>query len=234
MGCTHCKGRNCGINTVNTGLNSLKKRHRAKTCGVVGVKMHGNRNAVLDGLNKLICLVGLKKTRHILNANGICAHFLKLLCISCEAVVGMEGRCGIGDRRLNVTLFLDSRFNCGLKVSCIVKRIKDTNNINAVCNGLLNEVLNYVVSIVTVAENVLSTEEHLELCIFNVILDSSESCPGILVKETKAGIECSAAPCLKRMISNLIHINKDRNHFLGCHTGCRKGLMCVSKDGFCN
>ena len=66
---THSEGRDRGINAVNTCLDSLKKGHRTETCGVVGVKLNGDLYGVLDSLNELECLVGLKKTRHILDAD---------------------------------------------------------------------------------------------------------------------------------------------------------------------
>jgi len=230
----HRERRNCGVNTVNACLDSLEKSHRAETGSVVSVKMNGNLYAVLDGLDQLICLVGLEKTRHILDADGVCAHLLELLCILREALVGVEGRRGVGDSRLNVSALLDSCLDSGLEVSCIVQRVKDTEDIDTVCNGLLYEVLNNVVRIVTVTENVLSAEEHLKLRVLAVRLDGTESLPRILVEETETGIEGGTAPSLEGIISNLIHYVKDGNHFFCSHTRCGKRLMRITEDCFCN
>ena len=83
-----------------------------------------------------------------------------------------------------MTLFLDRRFDCGLEVPRVVKSVEYTNNTDTVVNGLSNEVLNHVVSIVTVAENVLTAEEHLKLGVFYILFNGTESLPGILVQES--------------------------------------------------
>ena len=85
----------------------------------------------------------------------------------------------------------------------------------------------------TVTENVLSAEEHLKLGVLAVILDGTKSYPRILLEESEAGIEGSAAPSLKRMVTNLIHIIEDRNHLFGGHSGRCKRLMSITENSLC-
>ena len=109
------------------------------------MKLNGNGNGLLELFYKLICAVGLQKTCHILDAYGVCAHFLKLLCIFSEGLVCMVGACGVADGSLNVpAFFFCSLYSC-LEVSRVVERVEYTENIYAVGNRLLNEVFNNIV-----------------------------------------------------------------------------------------
>ena len=42
------------------------------------------------------------------------------------------------------------------------------------------------------------------------------------VKESKAGIERSSAPCFKRVVTNLVHLVNDWEHLIKCHTCCKQ------------
>ena len=64
--------------------------------------------------------------------------------------------------------------------------------------------------------------------------DLSESLPRILVKESHAGVESSAAPRLERMIADLIELIEDRQHLVGRHTRRDQRLMRVTQDGLGN
>ena len=86
----------------------------------------------------------------------------------------------------------------------------------------------------TVAEDVLTAEKLLKLGVLDCRTDLAESLPGILVKESHAGVEGGSAPCLERMISDAVHLFENGKHLIGRHASRNKGLMRVTQDGFGN
>ena len=59
-------------------------------------------------------------------------------------------------------LFVGSLY-CSLQVAQIVQAVKDTDDINTVCDGFLYKILYHIICIGTITQNVLSTEQHLQL-----------------------------------------------------------------------
>lgn len=110
----------------------------------------------LSSLTRSYGLIGLDKTCHVLDADGVSTHGFELLCVLCEVCVVENGSRRVGDSRLNVTALLLCSLDCGLEVSRVVECIEYSDDVYTVCYGLLNEVLYNVVRIVAVAEDVLT------------------------------------------------------------------------------
>ena len=198
------------------------------------MKLNGDFYILLDERNELICIVRLEQTCHILDAYGVCAHFLKLLCVFRKAFVRMNGACGIAYRRLNMTALFYCRVDGGFEVSGVVERVENSEYINAVCNGFLNEIFHDIVRIVAISEDILTAEKHLELCIFNLISYLAESFPRVLIEEAQAGIKCGAAPCFKRIVADLVHLFENGEHLLRRHSCGDERLVSVTQDCFAN
>ena len=101
------------------------------------MELDRNLDGLLERLYELVSIVGLKKSRHILDTDRVSTHILECLCVICEILCGVDlvlGICGITDSRLNVSLFLDSCLYSCLKVAGIVERIKNSEYIYTVCN----------------------------------------------------------------------------------------------------
>ena len=132
-----------------------------------------------------------------------------------------------------MALLLIRCLDAGLKVSQVIEAVKDSDDVDAVCDGLLDEVLDNVICIRLVSKDVLSAEKHLQLRVLEAVTQLSQSDPGIFLQETKRCIEGSTAPALYRVISDLIHLVDDRKHLLSRHTCRDQGLMRVTQHGFC-
>ena len=74
-----------------------------------------------------------------------------------------------------------------LQVAGVVQRVKDTDDVDAVGNGLLDEVLDGVISVGTVAQHVLAAEQHLQLLVGQLLAQDAQTLPGVLVQEADAG-----------------------------------------------
>ena len=83
-----------------------------------------------------------------------------------------------------MTALLVSCLDSSFKVSYIVKCVKNSDDVNTVCDRLLNEILNEVVSIVTVAEHILSSEQHLQLGVGHLASDYAKSLPWVFVEKS--------------------------------------------------
>ena len=133
-----------------------------------------------------------------------------------------------------MSAFLLGRLYGGLKVAEVIQAVENTNDINTVRNGLLNEILYYVVCIVVVPEDVLSTEQHLQFGILKSGTKLAESLPRIFLQETEAGVKCGTAPALYGMVADLVHLLHDGKHQLGRHSRGDQRLMGVTQYRFGN
>ena len=170
-----------GIDDVGTSLDALQDGHGSQTCGVVAVNVHGDLDGFFQLGDQLIAGVGLEQAGHILDADGVSAHLLESLGIVGEVLVVMYRAQGVADAGLNMGTLLVGCLDGSLKVAGVVQRVKDTDDVDAVGNGLLDEVLDGVISVGTVAQHVLTAEQHLQLLVGEFLAQDAQTLPGILV-----------------------------------------------------
>ena len=118
-----------------------------------------------------------------------------------------------------MSLFFIRRIYSRLKITDIIQAVKNTDNINSVCHRFLHEILYHIICIGTIAQNILSAEEHLKLCVFESVAEFSQSVPRIFLQETKRCVKCRASPALYCMVADFIHLVDDREHLFCCHSG---------------
>ena len=148
--------------------------------------------------------------------------------------VVVHGAQGIADAALNMCAFLVGRLDGGLQVAGVVQCVEDADDVDAVCNGLLHEVLDGVVSIGAVAQHVLAAEQHLQLLVGQLLAQDAQTLPGVLIEEADAAIKGSAAPALDREVRDLIHFGQDGTHLIHRHTGGQQRLVSITQDDFRN
>lgn len=157
----------------------------------------------LQGLYKLCSRRRNQQTGHILDADGISPDGLDFFGEVCPVVKGIGIAQGIGHGDLGVAAFLFCCLHCGLEVPHIVQAVENTDDIDAVCDGLLYEVLDDIISVGLVAENILSAEKHLQLRILEAGPELPQALPRIFLQKAEASIECGAAPALYGVIATL-------------------------------
>ena len=79
-----------------------------------------------------------------------------------------------------------------------------------------------------VAENILSSEQHLLRCVRHRGFHFPKTLPGILTEIANAGIEGSSAPGLQRPKTDLVEVLGNRQHIVDTHSGCEQALVGVS------
>ena len=165
------------------------------------MKFDGDLDVLFERFDEFVSVVGSKKTCHVFNTDRVSAAFFHIFRKINERLGIMNRADGVRECRLNVTAFFDCCFNSGIKVSGVVESVKNSDDIDTVSKRFLNEVLYNVIGIMSVTEDILTAEEHLELGVFNAVTDLAESFPWVFIKETHTNVECSAAPTLNRPIT---------------------------------
>ena len=136
-------------------------------------------DGLLERLDELVSVIGSEQSGHILDADRIGAHLLELLCVLGVVLGGVDRSGGVANRRLNVTFLFLGRVDSGLEVSGIVERVEDTQDVDAVGYRLLDKVLDDVVGVMTVAEDILSAEEHLKFGVLESVTEFTKSVPRV-------------------------------------------------------
>ena len=200
----------------------------------MGVQLDRQLRGRLQRADQAVRLIGNQQACHILDADGIGSHALDLFCDVHPVVqrVGVAQR--IGQGYLRVSAFLVAGLHRAFQVAQIVQAVKDTDDIDSVCDGLLYEVFHHIVRVMAVSQNILASEKHLQLRVLESRSQLSQSLPRILMQETKGSVKGSAAPALHSRIADLVHLLRDGKHDLGGHSGGDQGLMGVTQYSFHN
>ncbi len=169
------------------------------------MELYRDINNRLDISYQCFSLIRSEQCSHILDTDRISTSLLDTLSVIHIILMSEYFTKSIGDSYLSVTLLLIGSLDSCLEVSYIVKCIEYSDDIDTICDGLLYEILYQVISVMTVAQHILSSEQHLELCVGHFLSESSESLPGIFIQETDAGIKCSTAPAFSGIKTYLIH-----------------------------
>ena len=198
------KRRQRAVHDVHTGLTGHEVDHVAGTGRVVRVQVDGHGDAVLQLAHEVIGVQRQQQVRHILDADGICAHLLEVLGEADEVIVVMHRADGVAQRNLGPAAVLLHGLNSLAQVADVVQRIEDADDIDAVFDGLLAEFLDDIVGIVLVAQNVLAAEEHLQLRLGHVGLQGAQALPRVLVQEAHADVKRRTAPALQRPVAHVV------------------------------
>jgi hypothetical protein len=79
-----------------------------------------------------------------------------------------------------LAVFFD-HFRRGLKVSQIIKGVKDPEYINTHFTGLFHKGPNHVVGIVPIADQVLAAQKHGEGGLFDIFFEGAGTLPWVLI-----------------------------------------------------
>ena len=195
------------------------------------MQMDGDIHLALEPLHQGIGVIGQQQVGHILDADVICAHLDQFLGQLDEIVLVVHRADGVADGRLADAAVLLGELDGGFQVAHIVQRIENTDDIDAVFNGLAAELLHHVVSIMLIAQDVLAPEQHLQLGMRQSFFQLTKPVPGIFVQEAQAAIKGSAAPAFQGIIADAIQDIAGGKHILYPHTGSCLGLVGIAQDG---
>ena len=133
------------------------------------MKIDRDLNSLLQCGNKLCCFIWKEKSGHILDTDGICSHFLDTFCNACPVFQSISITKCIGKCNLCMAMLLVCSMYSSLKITKVIHTVKDTDDINTICQRFLYKVLNNIICIRTISKNVLTTEKHLQLGILESV-----------------------------------------------------------------
>ena len=151
-------------------------------------------------------------------------------------LLGVEHVTGVANSTLSNTTSLKNSLDTDLELLNIVKRIEDTEDVDTVLLGLLDEVEDGVVRKRGVRNTVGSAEKHLEGNVGYELAHLPQAVPRIFVQEAHGNIEGSATPALQGpgvgvSVGGLLG---DVEQVDGSHTGSEERLMGVTPGGVHN
>ncbi len=222
-----------GVDNITACLDCLVDCHISHTGCAVGVENNGHiGHCVLDSADKVLSLFRGHNARHILNADCRAAHFFHFLNGLNILVQGVNRACRKGNSTRCDCTVLDGFVNGNTDISCVVERVENTDDVDAVFNALFNEHSYNIVGIMLVSEKVLTSQKHLKLSVGALSFDFSQSFPRVFVEIAQTGVECCTAPAFHRIVTRLVHRFKDTLEFFKGHSRCDKRLVSISEDGF--
>ena len=122
------------------------------------VNINREPGRLLKRLDKVICLIRCQQTGHILDADGVCAHLLDALCKSHPVFQRISIAERIRQCNLRLCAFLLAGIDRCLQIAEIIQAVKDAENVDAICDGPLHEVLDHIVRIVVISQNILTAK----------------------------------------------------------------------------
>ena len=189
-------------------------------------------HGVFDGGHQVIGLLGAHDAGHILDADGLDAHLLQVLHHLNILLQGVDRAGGKADGAGGVAALLDGLVNGHLQVAGIVQGVEDTDDVNAVLDGVLHKLAHHIVGIVLITQDVLAAQQHLQLGIGHLLADFPQPLPGVLLEIAQAHVEGGPAPHLGGVVAGLIHGLQDWLELTVGQAGGDQGLVGVAQDGF--
>ena len=187
---------------------------------------------VLDGGDQVIGGLGGQNTGHVLDADGAHAHAGHFLDHAHILVQGVDRAGGVGDSAGSKSAAAYRLLNGDLQVVDVVEGIENAHDVDAVFHRGADKAAHNVVRVVLVAQNVLATQQHLQLGVGHLGADLSQPLPGVLVQVAQAHVKGGSAPAFHRVESGLIHGLQYGLELVIAQTGGHQGLVGVAQHGF--
>ena len=190
-------------------------------------------DGVLHALDQVLSLVGAHGAGHVLEADGVKAHFLEKLAHLDILPHRMDRALGVADAAgcdgaLGGVLFRG--LEGGFDVAEVVEGVKDADDVDAVFDAQLDKLLHHVVVVVLVAQQVLAAQKHLQAGVRHVFADVPQTLPGVFSQIAQAGVEGGSAPALHAVIAGLVHLGQNAGVVGVGQAGGHEGLVRVAKN----
>ena len=225
----HAHRGNGGIDIVDAGLGRLHDRGGAQAGGRVTLHVNRHLDRRLQPRDQFEGHIGLEQAGHVLDGNGMRAHVLEPLGQVHPHVDGVDGADGIGNGALGMLAVGNGCLNGALEIARVIEGVEDTEDIDAIDGAALDELLDHIVGVMTITEQVLPAQQHLQRGLGQGFLEFAQPVPGILAQITDAGVEGGAAPAFQRPEANLVELAADRQHVVDAQTRRQQGLVRVAQ-----
>ena len=227
------KTRHAGNSTVHnvyTFFCSQKVCCHLVSTGVVGVEVNWAVQGILQGTHQHLGGIGLEKTRHILDGDGVGTTVTQLLCHLYVIVQGVL----VSFRIADVSCVTDGCFHQLVALGSLihgnfhtrnpVQGVENTEHIDSTSSSLTNKASDYIVRIVGIAYTVCTTEQHLEGNVGNIAAQPVQSLPGIFMEEAIGYVKGGSTPHFQgeALVHDLCQSFAALYHVTGTNTSCQQ------------
>ena len=238
LGCPQGQGGQARVDHVHAGLDGLQAGHGGHAAGVVGVKLHGHVQGVLQRSDEGVGVVGREDPGHVLDADAVGVQVPEYSCPIQEVVEVVYGAAeaalagdGVADGHLEMLArALDGGGGPG-EVALVVQGVEDAEDVDARLGGVLDEGVDEVVGVVAVTDEGLAAQQHLQGRVGHEGLEGAEALPGVLGQEPGRRVEGRAAPDLHGVEAYGVHRLRDGGHVLHAEPSRHQALMGVPEGG---
>ncbi len=172
----------------------------------MAMQLHHQAGLLLNAFHQIVCAVGINQTAHILNADTIRTHCFQLFGQLHKMRRVVHRAVGIGNRHLSMCAVFFGGPHRTFHVAHIVQRVENTNDVNTVFHAFLHKQIHHIIRIMTIAQQILAAQQHLQLGVWASLADFAQPLPRIFIQKTHAAIKGGAAPNLHTMKTNFIQI----------------------------
>jgi len=182
-----------------------------------------------DPASEVIGIERRQEPGHVFDAERVGSQILQLFGHVDEPVDAVDRTDRIADGGFDMFAtgfdFLHGPFD----VADIVQCVEDAKDIDAIGGGPFDEPFQHVVGIMPIADQILSSKQHLELGVGHGGAQRAESFPGVFFQEAEARIERGATPDFERPIAHGVEFLGDGQHILRSHARGQERLMTVAQ-----
>ena len=225
---------NGAIHHVSTSLNGLHQRHQGDTRG--GVAVHVDLSVitvgVFDATDDVIRRLRLKQGSHIFQGNRICTHVKQATSLFNVSFHCVQRGHGVTNGSLRMPIHLLYSGHGMFKVAGVIESVEYTENVHAVFLRLLHKFVHHHIFIVAVSQEVLATQQHLQLAVGHQFAECPQTLPRIFIQKTDTGIERRATPALNTPETCLVHVFTYPNHVFHSHACGHEALVRIAQSDF--
>ena len=228
------------VDDIGAGLTAGNHGGNTGTGGVVGVDVDGEVGILLaDGADEESGGLGGEEASHILDVEDVDAEVdeltdgLEVVVDGVLGLVGVSAVAGVADGGLNDTAGGTDAVDAESHVLDVVEGVEDSEDIHAVLDGELAELVVDVIGVGAVADGVGASEEHLEGNVGDELTHLLETLPRVLSEESHGDIEGGATPALEgvEVAEGVGGVGGDGEDIAGSHSGGEEGLVSISPGG---
>ena len=159
--------------------------------------------------------VGGQQTGHVLDGDRVGPHVDQATGIRNIAFKSVDRADRIAERALSMLATGFDRSHGGFQVAQVIEGIEDPKDVDAVIRGLGDEAFHHVIGIVTIAEQILAPQQHLQGGVGQCFLELHQPLPWVFLEKAHTGIEGRPAPDLQRVETDGVKRRTYRQHVFG-------------------
>ena len=168
---------------------------------------------------------------HVLDADGVAAHFFQLDAHLHEGLDGVDRAGGVADFAAGVFAAVEHRLDGGDQVAGVVERVEDAEHILAGGGVGAHEGLHHVVGETGVLHDVLAAQQHDLRRVRRGLLERAEPVERVFVEVAQAGVDGGTAPGFQAAEADFIEDGSGGQHLRGGHAGGGQRLVAVAENG---